>query len=103
MQYNSILISFIVLFLYFGSYYLVTLEVIKLISHRKFWNVVLLISFLISGILGLILAISVDNKLNIDWYSGMLWWHVEAGIVMAIISIFHAFWHVKYYLKMIKK
>lgn len=103
MQYNSLLISFLVLVIYFSSYSLVKTKKITLINHRKFWNVILLISFLISGIFGLILAIALDNKLDLTWYRDLLWWHVEAGIVMAIISIFHTAWHLNYYLGILKR
>lgn len=66
------------------------------------WNVVLLISFLISAGLGLALTVALDQKLLLGWYRGALWWHVEMGIVMAIISIFHMVWHGRYYLNILK-
>lgn len=96
-NYNFILLSFLILIAYFGSVVLVKLKKIELIKQRRFWNTILLISFLISGILGLILAFSIDQKISISWYLPMLWWHVELGIVMALVAIFHAFWHLKYY------
>jgi len=96
-NYNFILISALVLTAYFGSVILVKLKKIELRTQRRFWNMVLLISFLISGILGLILAFLIDQKLSIGWYLPMLRLHVRLGIVMAIVSIFHAWWHLKYY------
>lgn len=96
-NYNSILISALVLGAYFGSVMLVKLKKVELRKQRRFWNIVLLISFLISGILGLILAILIDQKISISWYLSMLRLHVRLGIVMAIVSIFHAWWHLKYY------
>jgi len=88
--------------------YLVTLSLsrkkkIKLLQHRKIWNVILLITFLISGIFGIILAIIISYGIKLPFYSDLLFWHVEMGIAMAIISIFHIAWHWKYFKKMIIK
>jgi len=96
-NYNSILISVLVLAVYFGSVILVKFKKIELRKQRRFWNIVLLVSFLISGILGLILAFMIDQKLSISWYLPMLGLHVKMGIVMAIVAIFHAWWHLRYY------
>ena len=73
---------------------------IKLALHRKIWNFILLITFLISGTFGLILAIILSYGIRLDFYSDLLFWHVEMGISMAIISIFHILWHLKYFKKM---
>ena len=102
-SYNSILILIITVLLYFVSFYLVKKNKIKLLTHRKIWNIVLLFSFLISGLIGLILAILIDYNIYPSWYSKILWTHVEFGIVMAIISIFHIVWHINYYKNIIKK
>jgi len=102
-HYYILFLSFLVFDAYFISTYLVKLKKISLISHRQFWNIILLISFLISGILGLILAIFIDLKLSISWYQSILWIHVETGIVMALVSIFHLLWHLPYYLSILKK
>jgi spermidine synthase len=96
-SYNFLLIVFIVFSLYFGSLYLVKRGKIELFKQRQFWNLILLVSFLISGTLGLVLAFFIDQKMSIAWYGNMLWIHVELGIVMALIAIFHAFWHLKYF------
>ena len=61
---------------------------------------ILLISFLISGIFGIILAIIVSYGIRLDFHSDLLFWHVEMGIAMAIISIFHISWYLRYFKKM---
>ena len=48
---------------------------------RRLWNTILLVSFLVTGLLGLILAFSIDAKLSLSWYLPFLWFHVEFGIV----------------------
>jgi len=96
-SYNSVVISIVFLLLYFISNLLVKTKKISLIVHKKFWNSLLAISFLVSGVLGLILAFKIDSKSPIGWYTNVLWFHVEFGIVMALIAIFHLIWHFKYY------
>ncbi len=95
--YNFYLITLIVLSTYFLSFCLVKTKKITPIQHRRFWNFVLLISFLISCLLGLFLAFSIDQKLSLSWYLPLIWYHVEFGIVMSIVAIFHTVWHIPYY------
>ena len=102
-NYYFFLLSFLVFDFYFLSQYLVKINKISLITQRHFWNIILLIFFLISGILGLILAMFLDLKLSISWYQSLLWIHVETGIVMALVSVFHLLWHLPYYLSIVKK
>ncbi len=96
-DYHFFLIIGLVVIPYLYSLYLVKRGKVELFKQKQFWNIVLLGSFLISGILGLILAFCIDQKLSIDWYRPMLWWHVETGICMATIAIFHTLWHFGYY------
>lgn len=101
-NYHSILIFTITLSIYFLSSFLAKKNRTSQIFHRRFWNWILLISFLISGLIGLILAFSIDQKISLNWYKQFLWFHVESGIIMAIISIFHIFWHLPYFKNTIK-
>jgi len=72
-------------------------------SHRKFWNVLLLVAFLVSGLLGIFSVIKINWKLEIPNYDNYLKWHVAFGIGLVIISLFHLSWHLKYYLTWRKK
>ena len=65
--------------------------------HRKIWNYALLVTFLVSGLLGLVSVIKINYKLEIPGYDQLLRWHVSVGIGMVIISLFHLSWHLKYY------
>ena len=97
MYYNSTLIIGLVVILYLTTWLLVKFKKIQLVTHRKIWNTLMAAFFLISGLLGLLMAISLDNKLSISWYREALWVHVEMGIAMAIIALFHFSWHLRYY------
>ena len=88
---------------YFITYTLSKRKKIKRSQHRKIWNVILLITFLVSGIFGIILAILISYGIRLTFYSDLLFWHVEFGIAMAIIAIFHISWYWKYFKRIIKR
>jgi hypothetical protein len=85
------------LLIYGASFYLYRKKRIRIATHRKIWNMLLLGTFLITGIFGTILAIQLDYAPRYIWPVNLLFWHVEAGIVMTFISLFHMAWHFKYY------
>jgi hypothetical protein len=102
-SYNFILITIIVLTVYFLSFYLTKIKKITQVQHRRFWNLVLLITFLASCLLGLFLAFSIDQQLSLSWYLPLIWYHVEFSIVMSLVAIFHALWHLPYYKSIFKR
>ncbi|MDD4785072.1 MAG: hypothetical protein PHH12_01275 [Candidatus Shapirobacteria bacterium] len=102
-NYLTLPISAIILISYLISFLLVKNKKISPTTQRRFWNIILLISFLISGTIGLILAILIDLKISILWYQNLLSLHVKTGTIMALVSLFHLFWHLPYYLSLIKK
>jgi hypothetical protein len=59
--------------------------------------------FFSSSVLGLILAVAIDYKLSLEWYRSVLWFHVEFGIALAVVSSFHLFWHRYYYVILLKQ
>lgn len=97
MSYNSTLIIGIVVFLYLATWLSAKFHKIQLATHRKIWNGLLAVFFLISALLGLLLVISLDNKISLAWYGKALRLHVEFGIAMAVVSLFHLGWHLRYY------
>lgn len=99
-KYDVILILFACLTLYIFTFLLARRDVIKKATHRKIWNSVLLITFLVSGLLGLFLAIQLNYNLRLSWFASLLYWHVEFGIAMAGISLLHVIWHMKYWLNL---
>jgi spermidine synthase len=92
----------VLLLFYLLSLMLVRLSLIQNKFHRRFWNILLLFTFLSTAILGLTLAIQVNYKLNIPWLEDLLKWHVNFGIGMSVIAFFHFLWHADYYLKLFK-
>jgi hypothetical protein len=88
--------------IYAVSFALYKAKRIKITTHRKIWNVLLLATFLITGIFGLILTIQLDYELPFTTID-LLFWHVEAGVVMTLISLFHVGWHLRYYRNLLRR
>lgn len=67
--------------------------------HRKFWNYGMLATFLVTAVLGLLMAVQVNYKMEVPWTEKVLKWHVNFGISMSLVGIFHFLWHFNYYFK----
>ena len=63
--YLLISLAIILTIFYLLTYSLSKLNIIKVIAHRKIWNVLLLLTFIVTGVLGIILVIQVNYKLEI--------------------------------------
>lgn len=86
--------------LYAVTWILSAAKKIKQVTHRRIWNIVLGVSGLISAVLGMLLLLNLDLGLNITLPFDMLYWHVEAGIALGIIAIFHIGWHWRYFTRL---
>ena len=101
--YSVITISLICLCAYFFTFALVKGGKMKKMTHRKIWNSILLITCLVSCLLGFLLAIQLNYHFGMQWLGTILKLHVEFGIAMTIIAIIHIVWHWKYYMNIFKR
>lgn len=100
--YNFILISGGLLLLYVLSGQLAGRSVsFGVCTHRKIWNVLLLVSFFATGATGILLAMRLDLRWDIPFIKDLTFWHVEMGIAMTLVAFFHCAWHSKYYISML--
>lgn len=102
-KYDIFLIFGLSILCYLISWILSKKNVWKKSTHKKFWNTILLITFLNTGLTGLFLVIQINYLVLFDWFSKLLFWHVEFGISMAAISIVHILWHWKYFWHLLVK
>ncbi len=100
--YPLLLIASLVIFFYLLSVSFVRIGLLSKVYHRKFWNVNLLISFLTVGAIGLMMIVKINYKLELPFYDSLLRYHVDFGIVMILIGMFHLWWHLDYYHKLFK-
>lgn len=100
--YHLLPISLFLIILYAITHGLSKKKIISIVNHRKMWNVLLLITFLISGIFGVLLVIRVNFGRAVSLPFDILFWHVEIGTAMFVISIFHVLWHWVYFKSLFK-
>jgi hypothetical protein len=91
-------VAILFLLVYATSFVLYRTHSIRVTTHRKVWNLLLLATFLVTGALGIMLAIGISQDPPWLLPRALLFWHVETGVVMSFISFFHLGWHVRYYL-----
>ncbi|HEC80806.1 MAG TPA: hypothetical protein ENI42_00040, partial [Thermoplasmatales archaeon] len=77
--YHLLPISLFLVFLYIVLYVLSKKGVVKTVSCRRFWNLLLLATFLASGVLGVLLIIEVNFDVRFHLPFNILFWHVETG------------------------
>ena len=95
MRYHLIESAVVLIVLYLISWILSKRHVITISMHRKIWNILLFISFLISGLLGLLLVVRLNYRVPMPFW--ITRWHVEIGIPMLVIGVFHLIWHWRYF------
>jgi len=57
----------------------------------------------VAAILGLLLAIQINYKLEWSFVKSALNWHVNFGIALSLVAIIHLIWHIDYYLNIFRK
>lgn len=87
--------------LYIVSVAAVKTKKIKKTSQRKFWNIILLVTCLVSCLLGIYIVLAKMYGWSMN-YMTVLKYHVDFGICMTIIAIIHIFWHITYWKNLFK-
>ena len=101
-NYNIFPIILAVIMIYLITYLIYDVRKIKRRSFKRIWSIMLVGSFLFSGISGIILSILSDYTLMFPLNFNLLFWHVELSIIMAITSILHIHIHWKAFKKVLK-
>jgi spermidine synthase len=92
-----------IIILYIISYLFYRIGYFTLALHKRLWNSILAIAFLISALAGLFMALQISYKWNIPNIKSILKWHVEIGIGMAVTGIMHFLWHLSYFENILKR
>ena len=96
MTYDLITISIPLILAYCASYILYHKNHIKRSFHIRLWNILILITFLVSLGAGLTLLSLVEYGIALPISQTLLYWHIEFGIAMFWIAIFHIHSYWKY-------
>ncbi len=102
-KYHLISISILSGFFYLISWLAVQSGLLNKIYHKRFWNSVLLLSFIVSAGFGMFLVFQINYDWDIAIADDLTFWHVDVGIVLFWIAVFHIFWHLSYFGKLFRK
>lgn len=89
MVYDTIIPSIPFIAGYLCTYLLYKRGIIRKSIHVNIWNFILFCAFLITGIAGFVLMILLEISIITSFNLGLLYWHVELGITMALVTVFH--------------
>jgi len=89
MVYDMLLSSIPFIGGYLLTYSLYKMDLIKKAIHINIWNMIIGLAFLISGIGGFILLILLEMGVTSPFNQQLLYWHVELGVSMVLITVFH--------------
>lgn len=92
-----------ILVLYTLSYFFYRSGFYTLQYHRRLWNVLLAVIFVVTALAGLLLALQITYKWNIPFIKTILKWHVEIGTGLAVTGFLHLIWHFRYFTGIFKK
>ncbi len=74
---------------YITTFVLYKKGLIKKALHVNLWNFILLLSFIVSGGAGFLLMVLMELGIISTANLGLLYWHVEFGITLTLVTIFH--------------
>ena len=101
--YHLALILAAALLLYLITFGLYKLKVFERQAHRKIWNTLLLLAFLLVAALGILLVLQVNYKWELDWLDAYTTIHVDAGIALVLSGLLHLSWHLDYYGRLFRR
>ncbi len=93
MSYEFVPVSLIIIILYAISYLLYKESVITDAMHAKIWNIAIFVMGLTLAVIGLLISVFTEYGISIAINALMVFWHVEIGIVLFIIALFHIHLH----------
>jgi predicted membrane-bound spermidine synthase len=102
-MYHVIGTGLIAILLYLISYIYYRLGFFSVLFHRKLWNSLLAVAFIVTALAGIFMALQNNYKWDLPFVKSIVRWHAEFGIGMAFTGIFHFIWHLSYFGKIFKK
>lgn len=95
MVYDMIIPSIPFLTTYLLTYSLYKRHFIKKSIHVNLWNLIIGIAFLVSAGGGFLLLILLQLGITLPISFGLMYWHVELGITLALVAVFHHHLYLK--------
>ncbi|MDD3985443.1 MAG: hypothetical protein PHY59_06095 [Methanobacterium sp.] len=89
MVYNIIMPVLPFIGIYLLTYCLYRMDLIKKALHVNIWNLIIGSIFLISAGAGFVLLLLMEFGVVLPISSQLLYWHVELGMSLFLVTIFH--------------
>jgi hypothetical protein len=102
-KYNFFPLTIFLILIYIVSHVLSKRGKISIRTHRKIWNVLLTITFLLAGLTGVYFVLKINYGFTISTSFNLMRLHVQTGIAMTLICIFHIIWHWPYFKYIFKR
>ena len=74
---------------YLVTYILYKRNLIKKSIHVNIWNLIIGLAFLVCAGGGFLLLILLELGITLPINFGLMYWHVELGITLALVAVFH--------------
>jgi hypothetical protein len=101
MVYDFLLPSLSVLVGYLFTFALYKGKIIRKPLHVNLWNFIIGFAFLVSGLGGFLLLILMELGIILPISPQLLYWHVELGITLVVVTLFHFHCYWKSTLEMV--
>lgn len=88
-SYNLLPIGITTIILYLITYLLYLEDRLKRSIYYAIWKYVLMVSFIVTGITGLILGVFINYGIQSSWNLTIDFWHAEFAIIMAVSTLLH--------------
>ena len=89
MSYDLVLIAVPLVIAYILTYVFYRRNIIRKTLHNRIWNLIFFISFILTAGLGTVQAGLSDFAISFPLVLDLNYWHIEFGIVFAVILFFH--------------
>ena len=89
MVYDMLLPSLPFIIGYLGTYFLYRGGFIRRSVNVNIWNLIICFAFIVSGGAGFILLVLLELGIISPISLPLLYWHVELGLTLALVTVFH--------------
>ena len=89
MSYDLLIPTLPFIGIYLITYTFYKFKIIKKGLHINLWNFIIGLAFIISGVAGFLLLIFMALGIKSPINQGFMYWHVEIGTTLTLITIFH--------------
>ena len=96
-QYYMWQITVVILAFYLFSLVLVKKKKISPAANKKIWNLLLLISFVVTAFTSILVLLRLNYSLTVYFPLNVVYWHIEIGYAMILIALCHTLWHWPYF------